>query len=123
MRKFSLLFLIFIVGVNSQNNDFSSNLNIPSVDIERNWQSPGHCGVNAVYCLLKLHEIDCLYEDICLLAGSDISSGLSIDSLCNISKRSGLRLVVQKTVFNQSTMDLTPPYVAHLDDSQYGGKG
>jgi hypothetical protein len=90
------------------------------------WQQSGVCGVNAVFFLLKCNgadvgEID--YINVLNATTFSADAGASINELRDVCERFGMPCQNLKTTPRTALHKFSPPYIAHWDDTQYGGKG
>lgn len=90
------------------------------------WQQPGVCGVNAVFFLLKCNGADggkIDYRDVLNATTFSADAGASINELRDVCDRFGMPCQNLKTTPRTALRKFSPPYIAHWDDTQYGGKG
>jgi hypothetical protein len=90
------------------------------------WQRPGVCGVNAVFFLLRCNGVDSGridHQDVLSSTTFSPDAGASINALRDSLARFGMPCENLKASPRTALREFSPPYIAHWDDTQYGGKG
>jgi ABC-type bacteriocin/lantibiotic exporter with double-glycine peptidase domain len=88
----------------------------------RGWSEPGRCGLNAVYCFLRVSGVEVSYDELASRLPIDPERGSSIEDLERVAEESGL----DADVFLVDPADigaLETPFILHLELLDLGGSG
>ncbi len=87
-----------------------------------NWSDPGCCGLNSLYCLLKVSGREVDYRQLANLVEVDKDKGSSLEDLRQVARQIGWRSEIYQ-MRPEDIADLPTPFLMHLELLDYGGAG
>jgi ABC-type bacteriocin/lantibiotic exporter with double-glycine peptidase domain len=87
------------------------------------WQQRGMCGVNAAVLLLTCCGQQVDFEEACAKTVFSSEHGSNIMDVANACGELGLPCDVVKETPESLFRKVSPPFIVHFDDTQYGGSG
>jgi Peptidase C39 family len=90
---------------------------------QRTWREQRACGVNCLYTMLRIHGIQCDYQNLTDELYAVSPNGFnSLTDLKEAAGRRGLAVEVGRTT-PEALITLTKPVVAHIEPLEAGGSG
>ncbi|GIX00548.1 MAG: hypothetical protein KatS3mg111_3880 [Pirellulaceae bacterium] len=87
-----------------------------------NWSEPGHCGLNSLYCFLRVSGIEVRYDELALHLPIDPVKGSSMEDLERVAEQFGVHADIL-LVEPAKIADLPVPFILHLELLDQGAAG
>lgn len=100
-------------------DEVTSQFNLPEVDSVESWRKGKCCGPNALYCMLRLNNIDVNLHQV-LNEAPPGKQGVTLAELESASNKLGLKTIVVQVEDIEKIANLPFPMVAHLSVSRGG---